>query len=132
VHEINVLTVVASESYQTFVTGLQKYISDALSERPRKANVAYFTGKVFRTDHGNVPVTTQWATQIYRYLLKNDYINDDDQITEHYNNDKDAGTLAILPEGLQAYAKQVSELIDGIFNPHQTNNADDGRKSRKT
>ncbi|MGL6212868.1 type III restriction-modification system endonuclease [Billgrantia desiderata] len=34
VHEINVLTVVASESYQDFVTGLQREIADTLTGRP--------------------------------------------------------------------------------------------------
>ena len=35
VHDINVLTVVASESYKDFVGGLQKEIADTLSSRPR-------------------------------------------------------------------------------------------------
>jgi type III restriction enzyme len=32
VHQVNVLTVVASESYKDFVSGLQKDISESLSE----------------------------------------------------------------------------------------------------
>jgi len=131
VHEINVLTVVASESYQTFVAGLQKDISDALSSRPRKASEGYFAGKVFKMDDGDVAVTKQWAKQIYRYLLKNEYVNDEDEIAAHYNSDKDSGTLAVLPDGLQPYTQQVFELIDGLFNPHQNHNTGDGRKARK-
>ncbi|MBU1121607.1 MAG: DEAD/DEAH box helicase family protein, partial [Candidatus Omnitrophica bacterium] len=42
-HQTNVLTVVASESYKDFVAGLQKDISESLSERPRVADEAYFT-----------------------------------------------------------------------------------------
>ena len=49
VHDVNVLTVVASESYKDFVAALQKDISESLSARPRKANEAYFTGKVLKT-----------------------------------------------------------------------------------
>ena len=41
VHDINVLTVVASESYKDFVAGLQREIADTLSSRPRKATEAY-------------------------------------------------------------------------------------------
>ena len=48
VHQTNVLTVVASESYKDFVTALQKDISESLSERPRVADVKYFTGKVMQ------------------------------------------------------------------------------------
>ncbi len=39
VHQINVLTVVASESYQDFVTALQRDISDGLSDRSRLPSV---------------------------------------------------------------------------------------------
>ena len=49
VHDVNVLTVVADESYKDFVAGLQKDISDSLSARRRKANEEYFTGKVLKT-----------------------------------------------------------------------------------
>ena len=52
VHQTNVLTVVASESYKDFVAGLQKDISDSLSARPRMADEDYFTGKVLSTPDG--------------------------------------------------------------------------------
>jgi type III restriction enzyme len=61
VHAINVLTVVASESYKDFVTGLQRDISDTLSDRPRVADEVYFTGKVLSGPDGNVEVTPQLA-----------------------------------------------------------------------
>ena len=77
VHDVNVLTVVASESYKDFVAGLQTDISESLSARPREANEAYFTGKVLKTAAGDVEVTPQLAKQIYRYLVKNDYTDDD-------------------------------------------------------
>ena len=54
VHDINELTVVASESYKDFVAGLQKEISESLSARPRKASEEYFTGKVLKTATGDV------------------------------------------------------------------------------
>jgi type III restriction enzyme len=57
VHDINVLTVVASESYKDFVAGLQKEIAETLSARPRLANEAYFKGKVLDTETGKVEVS---------------------------------------------------------------------------
>ena len=73
VHDINVLTVVASKSYKDFVAGLQDDISKSLSERPRKTDEHYFTGKLLKTEQGDVEVTQAMAKQIYKYLLKNDY-----------------------------------------------------------
>ena len=72
VHDINVLNVVASESYKDFVAGLQREIVGTLSSRPRQATVDYFTGKTLSTEHGTAEVTASMAKQIYRYLVKND------------------------------------------------------------
>jgi len=130
VHDINVLTVVASESYQDFVAGLQHEISETLTARPRKADEVYFTGKVFATDSGSVEVTPLMAKQIYRYLLKNDYTDDSDQIADAYHQAKETGTLAELPEDLQPYADQVFELIDSVFSDAQLPKVDDGRKPK--
>ena len=56
---MNVLTVVTSESYTEFVTGLQRDISESLSERPRIADEKYFTGKVLKTATGDVEVIVE-------------------------------------------------------------------------
>ncbi|MCD0497967.1 DEAD/DEAH box helicase family protein [Achromobacter sp. MY14] len=131
VHEVNVLTVVASESYKDFVAALQKDISDSLSERPRVANEEYFTGKVLKTATGDVPVTPQLAKQIYRYLVKNDYTDDSDRIAGTYHDAKKAGTLADLPAELKSHAAQVYQLIDSVFSANQLPDIGDDRKPKK-
>src|SRR3546814_15685703 len=90
----------ASESYTDFVGGLQKEIAESLSARPRKASQAYCAGKQLQTPEGPVTVTDQMATQIHRYLIKNAYIDDSDQITDVYYTAKADGTLAALHEDL--------------------------------
>jgi len=130
VHEINVLTVVASESYKDFVTGLQRDISDSLSERPRFANEAYFSGKVLKTESGDVTITDQMAKQIYRYLTKNDYTDDSDRIAEKYHEDKRNGTIAELPPELKKYEPQIFELIDTVFNNAQLQMPENDRGSK--
>jgi type III restriction enzyme len=127
VHQINVLTVVASESYKDFVTALQRDISDDLSERPRVADEAYFTGKVLKTAAGDVTVTSQLAKQIYRYLAKNDYTDDNDKITASYHDAKKNGTLASLPPELAAYGEAVFGLIDSVFSESQLDMFSDDR-----
>ncbi len=131
VHDVNVLTVVASESFKEFVTALQKDISDSLSARPKVANEAYFIGKVLKTPTGNVEVTPQLAKQIYKYLLKNDYSDDADRITSTYHEAKKEGTLAPLPPELQAHAEQVYQLIDSVFSDSQMFEISDDRRPKK-
>lgn len=130
VHQINVLTVVASESYQDFVAALQKDISESLSERPRIADEEYFTGKVLKTASGDVIVSPQIAKQIYKYLLKNDYTDDSDKITPAYHSAKAEGQLAELPAELLPYTEQVFQLIDSVFSDAQMPAIGDDRKAK--
>lgn len=131
VHDINLLTVVASESYKDFVAALQKDISESLSSRPRKADQDYFTGKVLKTAGGDVTVTPQMAKQIYKFLLKNDYTDDNDRISEAYHQAKQEGTLAELPAELKEYAEQVFALVDSVFSDRQLPEVGDDRKPKK-
>jgi type III restriction enzyme len=129
-HDINVLIVVASESYKDFVAGLQKEIAETLSSRPRQATEEYFTGKTLTTEHDSVEVTAAMAKQIYRYLLKNDYTDVADQIADAYHEAKAAGRLADLPEDLKPHAEQVFQLIDSVFSDAQLPKVADGRKPK--
>jgi type III restriction enzyme len=131
VHDVNVLTVVASESYKDFVSALQRDISESLSARPKVADEAYFTGKVLKTPTGDVEVTPQLAKQIYKYLLKNDYSDDTDRITGTYHEAKKQGALAPLPPDLQAHAEQVYQLIDSVFSDSQMFDISDDRRPKK-
>ena len=130
VHDINVLTVVASESYKNFVAGLQKEIAETLTSRPRKATEDYFSGKTITTEAGTVEITPAMAKQIYRYLVKNDYSDDADQITSGYHQAKEAGTLAALPDELKPHADQIFQLIDSVFSDAQLPKVEDGRKPK--
>ena len=130
VHDINVLTVVASESYKDFVAGLQTEIAETLSARPRKATEAYFTGKIIDTESGPVEITPQMAKQIYRYLIKNDYTDDADAITDTYHQAKAAGELAGFAEELAPYTAQIIDLIDSVFDDRKLPKIDDGRKPK--
>ena len=130
VHELNVLTVVASEGYKEFVAGLQKDIAAVLSARPQKADEAFFTGKVLKTPTGDVPVTPQMATMIAAYLLGNDYVDAAYRITSVYHDAKQAGTVAPLPAKLAAHAPEIFQLIDSVYSKEQLPEIEDGRKGQ--
>jgi type III restriction enzyme len=130
VHQINVLTVVASESYKDFVTALQRDISEGLSERPRVADQAYFKGKVLKTMSGDVEVTAEMATDIEFYLIQNGYVDKKRNITQKYHDAKKEGQLADLPEELAVHAEQVLVLIDSVFSDTQLPDIGDDRKAK--
>lgn len=119
VHDINVLTVVASESYKEFVRNLQKEMSEAVSARPRKATEGYFAGKIIQTEAGAVEITPVMARQLFKYLLKNDYVDNEDEITATYHTAKTDGTLAVLPSELASHAEAIFKLVDSVFSESQ-------------
>ena len=115
VHQTNVLTVIANESYNAFVTALQKDISESLSERPRVANVEYFTGKVMQTPSGTIEVTKNMATGIEFYLIQNGYVDREKFLTQEFYDALKNEELADLPEDLQPFKEQVLQLIDSVY-----------------
>lgn len=130
VHTINVLTVIASESYKNFVAGLQQEISETLSARPRQATAAFFTGKLMVTEEGPVTVSEDMASGIEYYLVQNGYVDRQKNILDKYHEAKDSGTVAELPDDLKPYADQVFDLIDSVFSDAQLPKIEDGRKPK--
>ena len=117
VHDINKLTVIANESYSTFVDDLQKDTREALRERPTVATVAYFEGKTFMVGTERYTISSQEAASIVSYLFDNDYTDAKGNILPEYHTDMEQGTLAPLSKKLQPISEQVHRLIQGIFDP---------------
>ena len=115
VHDINVLTVIASDSYKTFVGDLQNEIKSALYERPTKATREYFAGKVINIDGETHEITKEQATKIERYLSSNRYIDLDGNVTDGYRNAQATGTLAPLPPELASLSEGIHKLVQGVF-----------------
>ena len=117
VHDINMLTVIASESYKTFVVDLQSDIKSVLYDRPTKATESYFKGKCVTVGGEQLTIDDKQAHSIYRYLLKNDYIDDNDKVTDQYRADLENHCLAPLPEDIRDMTEGVHKLIQSVFDP---------------
>ena len=130
IHQINNLTVVTDESYKDFVTSLQKEMLESLSSRPIQATEAFFKGKQIVLVNGDKrEITVQEARKIYKYLLINDYIDDNAHIVEKYHQDKANDVLAPLDSALEDIAPQVFKLIDSVLDSSLLNDmVDDGSK----
>ena len=117
VHDINVLTVIANESYADFTSALQKETREALRERATKASTDYFKGKTITLDGQPHVVTDSEASRIMIYLEDSGYVDDSGNITPKYHADRKAGTLVPLPAKLQPMVEGVTRLINSIFDP---------------
>lgn len=115
VHNINVLTVIASESYDSFAKGLQTEMADAVADRPRAVTIDLFVGKVIKDDQGNQQVIDQDTASSIQYdLIKNVYIDPKGILTDKYYEDKANGELKVAEE-VADYAASVIEIIDSIY-----------------
>ncbi|RCX18908.1 type III restriction enzyme [Anaerobacterium chartisolvens] len=117
VHGVNVLTVVASESYAGFVADLQREIKSDLYERPTKANVEYFAGKNVIIGEDTHSITIEEANAIYNYLVRNEYVDDNFGITDTYRAATEAGSFAPLKPELIPLAENIHKLVQAIFDP---------------
>lgn len=115
VHDMNVLTVIASDSYSQFVRELQKDIKDNLYDRPTKATREYFLGKIVETEESSREITEKEASDIVFYLIKNDYINNDFEVTDKYHKDLENDELLPVPEDLKEMEEGIHYLVQAIF-----------------
>lgn len=115
VHNINILTVIASESYDSFAKGLQTEMAEAIADRPRAVTVELFVGKVIKDAQGNEQVIDQdTASAIHYDMIVNGYIDRKGGLTDKYYEDKANGEIKVAEEVADS-ADSVLEIVDSIY-----------------
>ena len=115
VHNVNVLTVIASESYDSFAKGLQSEIAEAVADRPKAVTEELFIGKVLKDINGNEQVVDIDTGRAIHYdLIINGYIDKKGTLTDKYYEDKANGELKVAEEVADS-AASVIEIIDSIY-----------------
>ncbi|WP_018611851.1 type III restriction-modification system endonuclease [Segetibacter koreensis] len=115
VHEINKLTVIASESYEAFAKGLQDEIAAALQNRPQKIEVKLFLGKVLTNEKGEqLRLNDAQANLLNNTLLYERIADINGKIT-------DTGKTLIeqnkvpLPANLEPFRSDINKLLTSIY-----------------
>ena len=115
VHNVNVLTVIASESYDSFAKGLQAEIAEAVADRPRKVTPQLFIDKVIQDSNGKKQtVDDTLGLAIYTDLIINRYIDKKGELTDIYYEDKSNNELKLADE-VKGFEASVVEIIDSIY-----------------
>ena len=117
VQNVNVLTVIASESYESFVKGLQSEIAEDIVDRPRAVTKDLFLNKVIMDDQGNeMTIDSDMANAIIYDLISNRYIDKKGSLTDKYYEDKANGELK-LADDVRGFEQPVVKIIDSIYDP---------------
>jgi len=129
VHKINVLTVIASESYEQFARQLQSEIAETLSDRPRKVDQALFLDKVLINDRGEkLQLDDVLAGRLMHAFIRNGYLDEDYQLTDAYFEAVDNRSLH-LPEELKGFQASLVELLNAVYIEGKTALAENARTS---
>jgi type III restriction enzyme len=115
VHDINALTVIASESYEKFAKALQDDIAITLKHRPQKVDIEYFLGKMITDADGEKHrITKEEAKDIYQEFLIERIINRDEKVTDLGRQHIAEGTLP-MPKGLEPYKASITKLLKAVY-----------------
>lgn len=116
VHNVNVLTVVASESYESFAKGLQTELAEAVADRPVKVTAALFEGKVIKDLQGNEQVIdNELASAIIFDLVKQDYVDKKYALTDKFYEDRKNGTVKVAEE-VRDCKDDIINILDSVYN----------------
>ena len=131
IHNINKLTVIASESYKGFVADLQSDIKKVLYDRPTAATSDYFKGKFVKVDGKPTAIDEKTASNIEFYLIQNGYVDMDRKVTDKYRMDLEMSMLAPMPGSLAPMAEGVHTLVQAIFDESAlARMIDDGKQTK--
>ena len=115
VQSINVLTVIASESYDSFAKGLQTELADAVADRPVAVTADLFKDKVIVDAGGNEQVVDgDTAQAIYFDLIVNGYIDKKGVLTDKYYADKANGAIQVAEEVADS-RDSVINILDSVY-----------------
>jgi type III restriction enzyme len=114
VHNVNVLTVVANESYDSFARGLQTELAEAVTDRPRMVTVDLFKNKVIKDSSGAEQVIDiDLAQSIYEGLITSGYVKKG-ILTDKYYEDKKSGNIEIAEEAADC-KESVIAILNSIY-----------------
>ncbi len=116
VHDVNVLTVIASESYDSFARAIQSEMAEMIADRPVKVTPKLFENKLV-TNHNDEEwiLDEETATLVYEGLIENGYVKAS-KLTDKYYEDKKNGVIVVADE-VKDYRDSIISILDTIYNP---------------
>ena len=115
VFDTNILTVIASESYDDFAKKLQIEIAEACDSRPVVVTATLFADATTQTEEGNlIKVTTEQAVNIHEELISKGYIKQG-KLTPKFFDEKKNGTLDFGE--MNRMKSFIVKQLDKVFNP---------------
>lgn len=128
VFDTNILTVIASESYDDFAKKLQTEMAEACADRPIVITAHLFEGRSYTMADGtNGKFDINQARVIYNALIRKDYVDDNGALTAQYFEDKRNDSLDF--EKANDWREGIIAALDTVFDPAAVR-PENGRKPK--
>ena len=138
VHDTNVLTVIANESYDSFANSLQNEFSEIISKRPKDASASLFNGRVLQDASGakSAVIDDNAAADIYAGLVMAGLVDrTSKQLTEDYHSLSDEMKIQKIREAVgelyAPYAENIENILASIYDPKRGQLVTNARRSVK-
>ena len=128
VFDTNILTVIASESYDDFAKKLQTEMAEACADRPIVITAHLFEGRSYTMADGtNGKFDINQARVIYNALIRKDYVDDNGALTAQYFEDKRNDKLDF--EKANDWRDGIIAALDTVYDPAAVT-PENGRKPK--
>lgn len=127
--KINTLTVIASESYDSFAKGLQDEMSKALASRPRQLTIDFLKEKKeLVNSEGNVlEFNDSNILNLMMFMKSNAYVDDKGNITDNFKDKVEAGELNL--EEFEEFHDEIVNMMKKIYDINHTEFVHDERRN---
>ena len=123
VYDVNVLTVIANESYADFSRALQTELAESITSRPALVTTQLFAGKCVTQAGETHTISAGQAAEIMEVLIAAGYVRKQ-MLTEKYYEDR--RNHALQTEDWPC-GEEVVRILDEVYNP-ATLTPEDGRR----
>lgn len=127
VQQLNILTIIANESYETFARDLQSEIADAVKNRPKLVEPRLFEGRELTINDVNdnivnkITIDNTQSAEIWTSLKVNNIITKEKQLSEEYKTLSKEEQSTIIEEALdeeyQPFTLSIQKLINSVYDP---------------
>ena len=138
VHDINILTVIANESYESFANSLQSEFNEIIVKRPKDASASLFNGRIVQDASGEKTVTIDdsAAADIYLGLVMAGLVDKDSkQLTEDYHALNEEQKIQKVREAVgelyAPFAENLENILASVYDPKRGQLIMNARRSEK-
>lgn len=136
VHDTNVLTVIANESYESFANSLQSEFNEIIAKRPKDASASLFNGKIIQDASGEKTITLDdsAAADIYMGLVTTGLVDKvSKQLTDVYHSLNDEQKVQKVREAVgelyAPFAENINNILSSVYDPKRGQLMSNSRKT---